>query len=174
MYQLLQGNSPSRYQIWWATKSWYWRLAVNTRIISGWHMIAVFGSLLLPSPTASGLLLNPPSIILLSLGKPEPTDVNTASVYFTNQRIVSLLLIRLPSRMSYPPPPLNYKLSQIFHQWNENAYEGCPYPNYRYEHICYYCANNPASRDCNHKAIFCPNPPARQPVPQQKPRPLFP
>ena len=62
-------------------------------------MIAAFA----PSPTANGLLLIPPSIILLSLGKPEPTNVNTASVYFTNQRIVSLLLIRRPSHMSCHP-----------------------------------------------------------------------
>jgi len=176
-YQLLQGNTPSGYQIWWATKSWYWRLAVNTRIIDGWHRITIFGSLRLPSPTASGLLLNPPSIILLSLGKTEPTNVNTVSVYFTNRRIVSLLLIWLTSHMSCPPPPPHRTTSRcklICYQWNENAYEGCPFPNFRYEHVCYYCANNLASQDCNHKAIFCPNPPARQPVPQQKPRPPFP
>ena len=61
----------------------------------------------------------------------------------------------------------------ICRQWNENSYEGCPFPNCRYEHVCYYYAKNPASRDCNHKAIFCPNPLARQPVPQQKPKPFF-
>ena len=63
-------------------------------------MIAAFGSLRPPSPAASGLLLNLPSIILLSLGKLEPTNANTTSAYFTNLRIMSLLLIQLPFHMN--------------------------------------------------------------------------
>ena len=79
---------------------------MSIRTIVGSHMTAVFGSTLPPSPTASGLLLNPPSIILLSRGKLEPTDVNTALAYFTNQRIASLLLIQPPSHMSCRPTKL--------------------------------------------------------------------
>ena len=37
-------------------------------------------------------------------------------------------------------------------------------------HACYYCTFNPAAKDSNHKAIFCPNPPAQRSVTQQKPR----
>ena len=148
---------------------------MNTRIIDGWHMIAIFGSLLPPSPTASGLLLNPPSIILLSLGKPgkpEPTNVNTASVYFTNQSEFAPNVTAIPHEL--PSHRTASRQKFVCHQWNQTSYEGCLFPNCQYEHICYYCANNPASWNCNHKAIFCLNTPARQPVPQQKPRPLLP
>ena len=62
----------------------------------------------------------------------------------------------------------------ICRQWNEQYAQGCSFPKCRYEHVCYYCAFNPASKDSNHKAVFCPNPPAQQSVTQQRPRPLFP
>jgi len=93
-----------------------------------------------------------------------------------------------------PPPPASHNLLSypntsrrrlVCYKWNEQFADGCPFPNCRYEHVCYYCAFNPAAHDCNHKAVFCPNPPAqqagpnptplaRQAGPQRRPRPLFP
>ena len=78
------------------------------------------------------------------------------------------------SRNPLPPFQTQGRHRFICRQWNEQLAEGCPFPNCRYEHVCYYCAYNPASKDSNHKAIFCPNPPARQSVTQQRPIPLFP
>ena len=76
----------------------------------------------------------------------------------------------------HDPPPYQASGRRRFlcRQWNEQYAEGCSFPNCRYEHACYYCTFNPAAKDSNHKAIFCPNPPAQRSVTQQKPRPLFP
>ena len=38
----------------------------------------------------------------------------------------------------------------VCRQWNEQYTEGCHFLNYWYEHVCYYCAFNPAARDTNH------------------------
>ena len=61
----------------------------------------------------------------------------------------------------------------ICHQWNEQHAQGCTFPNYRYEHVCYYCSFNSAVKDIHHKALFCPNPPAQQSTTNQWPGPLF-
>jgi len=58
-------------------------------------------------------------------------------------------------------------------QWNEQSAQRCMFPNCRYEHMCYNCAFDLSVRDIHHKANFCPNTPAQQPVPLQRPRPLF-
>ena len=81
-----------------------------------------------------------------------------------------------PTSSLHDPPPYQASGRRRFlcRQWNEQYAEGCSFPNCRYEHACYYCTFNPAAKDNNHKAIFCPNPPAQRSVTQQKPRPLFP
>jgi len=61
----------------------------------------------------------------------------------------------------------------ICRQWNEQPAQRCMFPNCRYEHMCYNCAFDSSVRDIHHKAIFCPNTPAQQPAPLQRPRPLF-
>ena len=44
----------------------------------------------------------------------------------------------------------------ICFQWNENTSTTCPYPNYRFQHICYICAYDPTVTDVVHKALHCP------------------
>ena len=44
----------------------------------------------------------------------------------------------------------------ICFQWNENASTTCPYPNCRFQHICYICAYDPTVTDVAHKALYCP------------------
>jgi len=68
---------------------------VSTTPIGGLLMIGDSDSKQHPIPAASGLLLNPPSTILHSLGKLGRADVSTASAYSINQKIVSLLLTHL-------------------------------------------------------------------------------
>ena len=58
--------------------------------------------------------------------------------------------------------------------YNEQHSPGCSFPNCHYEHVCYYCAYNPAATDINHKAVFCRNTPVQQLGPRQRPKPLFP
>jgi len=61
----------------------------------------------------------------------------------------------------------------ICRQWNEQPAQRCTFPNCRYEHVCYNCASDSSVKDIHHKAIFCPNTPAQQPAPLQRPRALF-
>lgn len=44
----------------------------------------------------------------------------------------------------------------ICFQWNENASASCPYPNCKFQHICYICAYDPTVTDVAHKALYCP------------------
>ena len=61
----------------------------------------------------------------------------------------------------------------ICRNWNEQQGQGCSFRNCRYEHVCYYCAYNPAVKDINHKAMFCPNHPNQQWETSRQPKPLF-
>ena len=69
----------------------------------------------------------------------------------------------------------------ICFQWNENASASCPYPNCKFQHICYICAYDPAVTDVSHKALYCPKRRGLQTSPTApgstskgyKPRPLM-
>lgn len=45
---------------------------------------------------------------------------------------------------------------QLCFQWNETPSVTCPYPNCKFEHVCYICAYDPKVTDISHKAMYCP------------------
>lgn len=45
---------------------------------------------------------------------------------------------------------------QLCFQWNETQYATSPYPNCKFQHVCYICAYDPKATDISHKAIYCP------------------
>ena len=45
---------------------------------------------------------------------------------------------------------------QFCFQWNETQSVTCPYPNCKFQHVCYICAYDPKASDISHKAIYCP------------------
>lgn len=64
------------------------------------------------------------------------------------------------SRSINPPKPVLTRSPRTWplcFSWNESLTPGCSYPNYSYEHTCYWCASNPRVADKRHKAIQCLN-----------------
>ena len=96
---------------------------------------------------------------------------NIASVYFTCQKIVSFLQAKCPACSESRKLPSHLRF--ICWHWNKQQGQGCSFWNCRYEHICYYCAYNPAVNDINHKAMFCLNRPNQQLEISRQPKPLF-
>ena len=44
---------------------------------------------------------------------------------------------------------------QVCYEWNHNPSPTCPFPNCRYQHICWYCSRDPDAASAEHKAMFC-------------------
>ena len=90
---------------------------------------------------------------------------------------------RSKPQSSDQPPSTGHGTRQklICFQWNENASASCPYPNCKFQHICYICAYDPAVTDVSHKALYCPKRRGLQTSPTApgstskgyKPRPLM-
>ena len=80
------------------------------------------------------------------------------------------------SRYNRPAQGTQRRRRLICHHWNVQRTQNCPYPNCRFEHVCYFCAYDPEATDVNHKAILCPtrlNHNQQSTLPKQ-PKPLFP
>ena len=60
---------------------------------------------------------------------------------------------------------------QLCFQWNETQSVTCPYPNCKFQHVCYICAYDPKAVDISHKAIYCPRRPSSSKG--YKPKPLM-
>ena len=137
-------------------------------------MIGDFDSKLPPSPQANGLLLTPPLWNLAFTGQARASRCTHCFSLFHQSKDCEFAPNPTSSSHDSPPYQTSSRRRFICRQWNEQYAEGCSFPNCRYQHMCYYCAFNPTAKDSNHKAVFCPNPPAQSSVSQQKPKPLFP
>ena len=82
----------------------------------------------------------------------------------------------VPESHTYKPLRNTQRRWLTYHQWNVTRGQNYPYPNCRFEHVCYFCARDPEASDVNHKPIFCPNymGHTRHPAAPQQPIPLFP
>ena len=49
-----------------------------------------------------------------------------------------------------------YQGPQRCFQWNETQSVTCPYPNCKFQHVCYICSYEPKAADISHKAVYCP------------------
>ena len=63
----------------------------------------------------------------------------------------------IPSSSQHPTPP-SIRGSQrqcnlqICYFWNHSPDPNCAYPNYKYQHVCLYCAKDPQATNRDHKA----------------------
>ena len=61
---------------------------------------------------------------------------------------------------AHPRSDLRSQSNGICRSWNRDPRPGCSFPNCKFQHICAYCARNPARMDRSHKAVLCPYRPA--------------
>ena len=89
-----------------------------------------------------------------------------------------------PSTALVPPTSLTAKQctsrpmsssrpSKICYEWNHSPSPTCPFPAYKYQHICWYYSKDPQAADISHKAMSCQRSrPLRQPPTAQPTYPL--
>ena len=71
-----------------------------------------------------------------------------------------------------PPPPSCLSLPfhhPVCYDWNEDPSPGCQRRGCKFDHICYLCIRDPNIKDCNHKAVHCPNHARDRPIKIPKP-----
>ena len=140
---------------------------MNTRIITGWHMIDDSENSLPPNQAASGLTQ------IKHCGALSLQAKASHCKYCFSLFHQSVHCEFIPSSDPSSHDQKTCRWWYICRQYNGQNTQGCTYPNCHYKHACYNCAFKSAAKDFHHKALFCHNCPAQQSTTCQQPRPLF-
>lgn len=154
MWQYAVKNNLNTFEISWGIRLWSLMHIWNTRVIAELDMIDISNRYMHLNQAGAGPQYIPHYGTWHLLGRPRPLDAWIALVFHNSQAIVSSPQATGHNVPTCPLPPTTVPTALF--SVDETQYVTCPYPNCKFQHVCYICAYDPKATDISHKAIHCP------------------